>query len=671
MNVQETLKEATARFGRGDVAGARDMAEKVLRMAPHHPGALQIVGIAYCQLGQPALGVPYLRRALKAGGNAPGARFNLARALADAGELTEAEALTTGPDQPADMRRLNAQILKAQGRLWEAASAYQLVVDAHPDDAEAWNNLGNARYELGELNSALAALEKARSLQPESSIIHTNLGRVLASLGRHEDSAMLFRESVRLKPGDSATLLELGRALTRQNNAREALAAYADAARADPRNPDIFVAMGQAFTELEDRPRAEQAYGFALQAGPDCGAAYLNLGILLEQGNRLDELQMLLRRAQARGVTGGDVDYLRALVLRRNGELEPALGLARESQSASIDPAVRAHFVGQVADQLGQTGVAFAAFEEMHWAMAQSPLGVGLDRRAYQAEVEQSAAVVTPEWFESWPVLTLPATPPAPVFMVGFPRSGTTLLDTILMGHDDTHVLEEVPILSRVAGELGGLARIAEIDADEAARLRDRYFEELYRHAPDAVDKLVIDKNPLTMLRMPLIQRLFPDAKIIFAMRHPCDVVLSCFMQNFKLTQAMASFLDLTSGSLLYDRVMTYWTQCREILPLDVHEVRYESMIADVAAEVRPVLDFLGLAWNDDILDHQRTARARGFIRTPSYGQVTEPIYTRATGRWERYRPQLAQVLPILEPWVSRFGYGTTAVAEEASEPAT
>lgn len=665
MNPQQTLTQAAALLGRGDFDAACRLGKMVLRAYPTHPGALQLVGIAQCQMGQPIEGLPYLRKSIKHGGNSPTARFNLARALIDAGELAEAEKLCGAAGQPPEMQRLYADILKAQGRSWEASSAYQQLVDDNPDDAQAWNNLGNARHEMGELNGALAALQKARALAPISSQIHINLGRVLVSLGRHDDGLILFQEAVRLAPSDCIALLEFGQALMRLDRSREALVALADAARIDAHNADVFVAMGLAFLDIEDRQRAEQAFKFAIQAKPDSDAAYLNLGLLLEQGNRIGELKALLRQAAARGAKGSDLDYLEALSLRRDGKLDAALDKARNVYASSIDPAVRANFVGQVADQLGQTELAFASFEEMHWAMAQSPLGQTLDRRAYQAEVESVTAVTTAEWFEQWPAVTLPVEPRSPVFMVGFPRSGTTLADTLLLGHPDTHVLEEVPILPRVAEELSGLQAIGEIGEDEIVRLRGRYFEELARVAPEAIGKRVIDKNPLSMLRAPLIQRIFPDAKIIFALRHPCDVVLSCFMQNFKLTQAMASFLDLTSGSLLYDRVMAYWEQCQSILPLDVHTLRYEALVADVEGEMRPLIDFLDLAWDPAILDHQRTARDRGFIRTPSYGQVTEPVYARASGRWERYRPQLAEVLPILNPWVEKFGYGTTRSAIE------
>ena len=159
------------------------------------------------------------------------------------------------------------------------------------------------------------------------------------------------------------------------------------------------------------------------------------------------------------------------------------------------------------------------------------------------------------------------------------------------------------------------------------------------------------------MIRVPLIHRLFPDAKIILAMRHPCDVVLSCFMQNFKPTEAMASFLDLANASRTYDRIFAYWEKCMTIFPLDVHTLRYEAMVDDVEAATRPLFEFLGLEWEEQALDHRRTAANRGFIRTPSYAQVTEKVYSSASGRWLRYRKYMEEVLPILQPWVARYGY--------------
>lgn len=167
----------------------------------------------------------------------------------------------------------------------------------------------------------------------------------------------------------------------------------------------------------------------------------------------------------------------------------------------------------------------------------------------------------------------------------------------------------------------------------------------------------MVDKNPLLMARMALVHRLFPDARVVFVERHPCDSVLSCFMSNFQLNGAMRSFTSIGEAARTYDAVFDYWTRCESLLPLAVHRVRYERMVEDLEAEMRPLLGFLGLPWDPDVLDNRKSAAKREHIRTASYSQVTEPIYRRSKGRWERYRAQLEPILPILAPWAERMGY--------------
>jgi len=526
-----------------------------------------------------------------------------------------------------------------------------------PNNFEAWNNLGNARHESGDLDGAIEAFQKARLIDPNSSLVHTNLARVLISKDRYEDACLMLEKAALLAPGDQGPLLELGRALTSIDHPESALRALGDAARIDPSNPKVFVAIGQAFTDLSQLQQAERAFKFALQADASHVAAYLNLGILLEKANRIDELRDVVSAAESKGLSGSEIDYLKALLLSRQGEHEAALQLLKSLSSPAINAATQAQLIGQLADRLDRVDEAFLAYEDMNNAMAQSPLGSMQDRNAYQRAIDRSLRETTAEWVASWPEVAPISDPPSPVFLVGFPRSGTTLLDTILMGHSGTHVLEEIPIIENIAQKIGDLTQIARLSPTEVADLRKLYFAELEKAAPAPAGAMVIDKNPLSMIRMPLIHRLFPDAKIIFAMRHPCDVVLSCYMQNFKPTEAMSSFLDLANASRTYDRIFAYWEKSQDVLPLNVHMLRYEAMVEDVEAEVRPLFEFLGLEWQDSVLDHQKTAKERGYIRTPSYAQVTEKIYSSASGRWQRYRKYMNEVLPILEPWAKRFGY--------------
>ena len=659
MKSQERMRAAHAAYQKGDLSGALVQAEAVLKALPRDHSVLQFAGVVAAQAGFPQKAAEYLRKAIGHGGDNDDNRINLAKVLAELGQWDEALKLCQLPDGKSsrDLQRLEADLLKAQGRPNEAVWAYERIVHEQPDNFDAWNNLGNARHESGDLDAAMDAFQRARQLKPQKSIVFTNIARVLMSKDRYEDACLMLEKAALFAPQDPAPLIELGRTLTSMDHPEAGLRALGDAARLDPKNPRVFVSIGQAFTDLSNQPQAERAFKFALQADAKNPVGYLNLGILLEKANRVDELSALVAAARQHGVDGPEISYLEALMLSRAGKLDEALQLAKSISSTAINEATIAQLKGQLADKLGLIDEAFWAYEDMNRAMAQSPLGLSVDRSAYQRNMDGLRHQTTADWFAGWPKVDVSRDPPSPVFLVGFPRSGTTLLDTILMGHSDTHVLEEIPLIETVAQAVGDLTRVGELSANEVAAMRELYFQELAKASPVPAGKMVIDKNPLSMVRMPLIHRLFPDAKIILAMRHPCDVVLSCYMQNFKPTEAMSSFLDLANAARTYDRIFAYWETCREVLPLDVHMLRYEAMVEDVESEVRPLFDFLGLEWESGVLDHQKTARERGYIRTPSYAQVTEKVYSSASGRWQRYRKYMNEVLPILQPWAKAYGY--------------
>jgi hypothetical protein len=225
------------------------------------------------------------------------------------------------------------------------------------------------------------------------------------------------------------------------------------------------------------------------------------------------------------------------------------------------------------------------------------------------------------------------------------------------MGHPDVQVMEEQPPLLKVEDQLGGLERLPLIGAEEVAGLRDRYFQEVAKCIDLRSDALLIDKSPLHMNKVPLIHRLFPEARFILALRHPCDVLLSCFMTGFRLNDAMANFLDIVTATELYDLSFTHWKNSTSSMPVAQYPIHYENIVENSESELRALLKYLDLEWRPTVMDHRETARARGMITTASYSQVTETIYRRASGRWERYRLHLEPALPILSPWIDYFGY--------------
>jgi hypothetical protein len=225
------------------------------------------------------------------------------------------------------------------------------------------------------------------------------------------------------------------------------------------------------------------------------------------------------------------------------------------------------------------------------------------------------------------------------------------------MGHPSIHVIEEQPMLTAAMTVVGSLSGLAQCSVERLKQARRAYFAELDRHAPANFDGLVIDKLPLNMLGLPLIYAMFPEARIVFAQRHPCDVILSGFMQAFALNEAMACYLDLDDAARFYDAAMRLFLQSRELLPLQLHTMVYEKLVETPDTALQPLISFLGLEWRSELLNHQTTAKARGTISTPSYDQVVQPLSNAPSGRWRRYEEQLRPVLPVLLPWAERLGY--------------
>lgn len=313
--------------------------------------------------------------------------------------------------------------------------------------------------------------------------------------------------------------------------------------------------------------------------------------------------------------------------------------------------------MAQLLEGVGRYDEAFETYTRMN--ELRSAEGLPPEPRAenYRKLIRERLEATTPQWVSRWRPEAEKDPRPAPVFLVGFPRSGTTLLDTMLMGHPGIEVLEEEPTLLEAFQILEDHDALPVATDDKIRAARNAYFEAAGARTPLKPGNLLVDKNPLAMNALPVIRRLFPEARIILALRHPCDVVLSCYVTNFSLNDGMSNFVHLDTAAELYDLSFTYFERCQELMPMPTHKVIYENVVADRERELAALFDFLGLDWHDAVLDHQATARSRGRIKTASYAQVVEPIYTRSAGRWQNYRKHLEPIIPILKPWIDKFGY--------------
>ena len=620
------------------------------------------IGRLLCESGNFEGGIEELKAALRAIPDEAMVRCDLAAAFIQTGNFQEAIAVCEPNRMRADksfqLARLRGYAAQQLERWADAIEAYRHVVHHNPRDSGTLNNLGNALQAAGELDSALDHLRRAVELEPSSPPTRLNLATTLIKAGRAKEAIDELRAMTRDFPDDPKPWLELVNIYDMMGQDHLALEPIEEAAKRAPEAPNILVDLGNHRKAAWDRKGAEEAFRRALSVAPQHAAAFVALASLYEHDNRPEDLIRLVDEALEARIDKETVSLVEAFALRRTKEWDRALACA-EASTDRHDPIRRAQLIGEIKDRLGQTDGAFESFEKMNRLVSEHPIRPLPMADKYLDVVKSSRSLLTPEWFAGW---TKPEPPAAderlsPAFLVGFPRSGTTLLDTILLGHPSVQVIEERPALTEVELRLGGFEELPALSGAQVQDARRQYWEEVRKYVDLRPDSLLIDKSPFYLNKTATAVRLFPDTRFIFALRHPMDVVLSCFITNFRPNPGTSNFLSLHRTAELYDLSMSSFLEASRIIGFPVFTVSYERMLADQQGELRPLFDWLGLDWREEAMDHQATAAKRGIISTASYAQVHEPLYSRSAGRWMRYARQLEPVRDILEPWVERFGY--------------
>lgn len=532
-----------------------------------------------------------------------------------------------------------SQVAEIHRRMRDAAEAYnradiatavqdcQQVLSLHAEFTQAWHLLGLCRWQQGQLAEAADALERAAGPEPRDAQVMHDLGNVYSDQGAWAPAVHAYLKAIELRP----------------------------------QHVESFLNMGAAYENLGEHEQAERAYQRALALNPQLASAAASLASLAESANRLDDAARMVGRALALDASDPVANLTRAQLDFRNGDLDAAAARLETLVRGPLRPRNRSLAFARLSaihEQRGNYERAFASAQESKQALNAGDAAPGpgvytlatVERVARHLDnlVAGSASGSTP-------------TGEIPAFLVGFPRSGTTLLDQILSSHPQLVVLEEKENLQDLLRDFvtrdAGLEQLASMDSAALEAYRRRYWtrvaEALPRRDPK---KIFVDKLPLNTLFMPLITRLFPAARFVFAVRDPRDVVLSCYMRAFGLNEAMRNFLTLAGTAELYAGVMQIGIRCRERLGGQVHLIRYESLVDDLEGAARGLCMFLGLDWDPAMLRFQETAKKRR-INTPSYHQVVQPVYASARARWRHYRKFLEPVLPQLQPFLDFFGY--------------
>jgi Tfp pilus assembly protein PilF len=530
-------------------------------------------------------------------------------------------------------RRARIEQALAQGDIARAATIAEVALGDGQADPMVLNLAAWKREEAGDFAGAHRLLRRALALAPGDVMILGAIGAVLRKEGRLEESLAVLDRAVAAEPGHAAAWLERGYALDDLRSAPEAGESYARAVALDPNMAPALGKLADAAARRGAREEARRYGERALAVDPCEPAATAALAALEIESGEAAQAERRLRALLA-GPLKAD-DLTRALTL-----------------------------LGDALDRQDRPAEAFEAYgrAQQNFRKAYADiLAPTADRPSHRRFIERIAAEVE----GARPMDRPEAPPPTPgaaathVFLLGYPRSGTTLVENILASAPGVVALEERDTLADIDRALvpndGVMPDLDALSPELKAKLRAGYWERVRRMAGDVEGRIFVDMNPFNGIKLPVIARLFPGARILVMRRDPRDVVLSCYRINFTPSPAAFAFSELEEAARHYDALMRLTELCRERLPLAYHEVRYDRLVADFEPTVRAMAEFVGLEWTDQFHAFDRTAQARG-VRTASATQVRRGLYD-GGGRWRRYEAQLAPVLPILAPWVERFGF--------------
>ncbi len=623
----------------------------------------------------------------------------------------------TIPDESELLRRQAAQAFGAN-RAPEAVALLEKAHALNPNSPEICTDFARVLWRMGRHHEANEYFVKAAGLAPAEPYILNSYGVFLMHHMRYDEAQEMLTRALQLKPGFHEILNNLGMLHHRRGDWPAAEEYFLQAIRANPALPAAHGNLAALLRDMKQNDRAETEYREALKYAPgNLGGwqvladfyqstgqydkaleirkrllsqapfnenAWIAIFDMQEKMSRLDDARATVADFKARFPQSAAAAIVEARLLRRAGSHVEALSLLkglRPFPEESPPFRDRLFEMGLLHDLLGDADAAFECFKQANASQMSLPSAARVDGSAFIDRIARYREQFTPAVAAAVTSAAAGTDTSGPVFIVGFPRSGTTLLDQILSSHPRVTVADEEPVTNRMtmylARKYGGEPPsgpegyesgyrdwlknnsrypgcLAEVTDADAAEMRRIFFAS--HGVQEGGDGVFVDKLPMNSHHAALIHRVFPKAKFILALRHPCDSVLSCFMQQFHLNNAMASFSELQSGARLYNETFRLWDLYTQLLPLQVHAVRYEDVVADFRPTVAKLLDFLELDWNDAVLEYDKTARKRA-ISTPSYHQVTEKIYTRASGRWQRYRKHMQDVIPLLEPYAKKYGY--------------
>lgn len=483
-----------------------------------------------------------------------------------------------------------------------------------------------------------------------------------------------FRAVLKLDPHHAQALAGLGQALCWQDQVREGLgylrqaAAELEKEAIKTRDIRFTLELAEQLHHWGDLETSLRLARLAVRLAPDSPAANNNLGLYLNRMNRPEEALPYVRKACQLLPNDPACNNLLAILESRQGQLQSAcerfervIALGRDDRQTA-----RAwQELAGVLDKLGEYERAFDACQQAKTMQQNLPEFRAIDQEQIFRNIARNKAGFDRGLLRRWGHEDFADDLPAPIFLMGFLRSGTTLTERVLGTHPLVFTSDENSLVNGLVRELGRVSACGEdvpaglrkIDIEAARKLRKLYWQRVeHEYGSEALSKRFIDKVALNSIDIGFISAIFPEAKILFALRDPRDVCLSCYTQSFQPATGTINMLSWQGTARQYSALMGLWLHVREDLAPEYLELRYEDTVGDFENTFRRVFALLGLDWVPEVAEFHTQAKGR-FIATPSFAAVSQPIYQSAVARWRHYEKHIAELLPTLEPYLRAFGY--------------
>lgn len=556
------------------------------------------------------------------------------------------------------------------GDLATARRILERLVDEHPATWQHWTNLGNVCRLLGELPDAASAYAHALSLNPDSARLRANLGLLHLNLGEYPQA----RENLCMAstlPGAEPGMRVWAAVACQASGDDATAAALIEGWQQWPAiSEEAMLELGWLLMLLGDQVSGERVLSGEFQDSSLRTRALARRIMALERVNKISQAVELMRQVQEPSQIDdrqARMETLQAIAAVATREKNHAAARQALESALSLDQPIRYRrpllfALARVCDSLGDVDAAMMALNDAHSAEASELIQRDGEQLAGTGLLALAHPMYRLGTSASWPSDDAPALDESPVFLVGFPRSGTTLLEQMLAAHADFESTDEQPMLQRVLERIrergiqypNGLGTLSAIDR---LGLREMYWHESRKLVTLKPGQRLVDKHPLNFLALPLIRFLFPNAPVLFCRRHPCDSILSSYMQDFRDPRLAAECASLERLANLYVTLDQRWQEDVRQFPQNILVLRHEDLVSKTEVELRRLGDFLGVEDTSSMIRFNEHALARGFIGTPSYAQVVQPINSEASGRWRRYAAHVAPILPTLAPIIDRWGY--------------